>query len=579
MKKAFILTIAALLTGMSALLAQQASIPLTVINGKQYYQYQVQPKETVYGLSRRFGISQEQLIELNPFLAAGMQTGQILTIPVVQGLSPAPVQQPGTADRPQTQAAPKAVAEEEGQEYQAGVARVYLVTRRKEKIKDIASWEKVSIEDIRRMNPGVPDVLVRGSQLILPDVDDRRTAITATSPADEVQPQAQQPQNVASYLPSLPQTDEDMLFLPDEQHVLPPVVGKDHVRAVLLLPLQLSDSTSSQPTERYIEFYEGVLLAVDTLKNLGFSTDLAVYDIGQTAFRLQQTLRNNDFSGTDYVIAAGNADQIPLLSQWAREQQVRLVLPFSSRIQETAGNPYLYQVNPPQQLTQERLLSGDAAFFQDKNIVFVRTWQEEKDERYTLYQGLKGYLAARGLPVREIYEREGMASFPDSLNAHLSSQRENLIIPVPTSMSATNRLISTIAAAYNPRLSGRTSILGYPDWIALSKNNLPLLYSLNAVIYGNFYADFSREEVRRFQLRFALTFGKDILNTFPRYAMMGYDITTQLADLFCGQQYGIRPLQHSLDFVQPDPAGGWYNRNVYIIRYSSDRKITASLLP
>lgn len=579
MKRTLILTMVGLLASVTIALAQQSSIPVTVINGKQYYQYQVQAKETIYGLSKRFGITQEELIGMNPFLAAGMQTGQILTIPVVPGVTPAPATQTPTATVPAVQSSqPASLAaveseEGEGDEYLAVGTRTYQVTRRKEKLKDISSWENVSIEDIQRLNPGVPNVLKRGSELVLPAREEE-----AASPQPvTAQPAVQVHETDYPVQHDIQQPDEQAVFQPDDQYPRPGQVSKDHVKTALLLPLMLGDSTS-QPTERYIEFYEGVLLAVDTLKALGFSTDMAIYDIGTSLYRLQQTLKTHDLSGTDYVIAAANADQMPFLSEWARVNQVKLILPFSSRIQETAGNPYIYQVNPPQQITYSRLLSGDTSFFRNKNIVFVRTYQEDRDERFSLFQDLKRYLAAHGISTQEVVERESMTSFADSLNAHLSRVRDNLIIPAPTSMSGSNRLISAIASACNTRPAGQVCILGYPEWIALSKNNLPLLYSLNAVIYGNFYADYGRDDVRRFQLRYSATFGKDILNTYPRYSMMGYDITLQAADLFCGQQYGVRPLQHCLDFIQPDPAGGWYNRNVYIIRHTSDRRIESFLL-
>ena len=580
MKRTLILTIAGLLASLTIALAQQPSIPVTVINGKQYYQYQVQPKETIYGLSKRFGITQEELIGMNPFLAAGMQIGQILTIPVVPGVMPAPAAQPQTAtvtaaQSPQPASAAVEIDEKEGDEYMAVGTRTYQVTRRKEKLKDISTWENVSIDDIKRLNPGVPNVLKRGSELVLPARGKEAAATPQPTTAATTAVQAEETEYPVQ--PDIQEPAGEPVFLPDDQYLPPVRTSKDHVKTALLLPLMLGDSTS-QPTERYIEFYEGVLLAVDTLKSLGFSTDMAVYDIGTSLYRLQQTLKTHDLSAADYVIAAANADQMPFLSEWARVNQVKLILPFSSRIQETAGNPYIYQVNPPQQLTHNRLLSGDTAFFRGKNIVFVRTYQEDQDERYSLFQGLKRYLAAYGIPTQEVYEYEEMTAFADTLNAHLSRVRDNLIIPAPTSMSGSNRLISTIASACNARPTGQVCILGYPEWIALSKNNLPLLYSLNAVIYGNFYADFGRDDVRAFQLRYSLTFGKDILNTYPRYSMMGYDITLQLANLFCGQQYSIRPLQHCLDFVQPDATGGWYNRNVYIIRHTADRHIESSLL-
>ncbi|MBF7090236.1 LysM peptidoglycan-binding domain-containing protein [Flavobacterium sp. ALJ2] len=46
-----------------------------------YVDYQVKPKETLYSLSRTFGLSQDELIKLNPILSGGVQEGMILKVP------------------------------------------------------------------------------------------------------------------------------------------------------------------------------------------------------------------------------------------------------------------------------------------------------------------------------------------------------------------------------------------------------------------------------------------------------------------------------------------------------------------
>ena len=48
---------------------------------KQYANYEVKPKETLYGLSQMFNISQNELLDLNPILRDGVQVGMILKVP------------------------------------------------------------------------------------------------------------------------------------------------------------------------------------------------------------------------------------------------------------------------------------------------------------------------------------------------------------------------------------------------------------------------------------------------------------------------------------------------------------------
>lgn len=47
----------------------------------EYVNYEVKPKETLYSLSRKFGLSQDQLIAANPELADGVQEGTMIKVP------------------------------------------------------------------------------------------------------------------------------------------------------------------------------------------------------------------------------------------------------------------------------------------------------------------------------------------------------------------------------------------------------------------------------------------------------------------------------------------------------------------
>ena len=62
----------------------QTTAPVKVAEGKSYKEYAVKPKETLYGLSKMFGISQEELVKLNPTLSEGIRDGMILKVPGVE---------------------------------------------------------------------------------------------------------------------------------------------------------------------------------------------------------------------------------------------------------------------------------------------------------------------------------------------------------------------------------------------------------------------------------------------------------------------------------------------------------------
>lgn len=59
------------------------SVGITKVNDKTYMQYLVEPGETIYGLSNKFKISVEDLLDLNPQLNNGLKTGQLILVPLL----------------------------------------------------------------------------------------------------------------------------------------------------------------------------------------------------------------------------------------------------------------------------------------------------------------------------------------------------------------------------------------------------------------------------------------------------------------------------------------------------------------
>src|SRR5688500_6908965 len=57
------------------------SIGTETVNGKVFVIHSVGEKETLYGISRRYGASIENILQYNPTADAGLEIGQILKIP------------------------------------------------------------------------------------------------------------------------------------------------------------------------------------------------------------------------------------------------------------------------------------------------------------------------------------------------------------------------------------------------------------------------------------------------------------------------------------------------------------------
>lgn len=536
MRKLFFLLLLATMLPMLSLAAD--NISLVNYSGKQYYKYEVQPKETIYGLSKRFGVTQDELIANNPFLADGLKIGQVLLIPKVVELKDVPPYTP-----PVTSVQSPAVS--------------VSSSRDKTEVNTVPAPQTAETEKTEETAYEVP-------------AGDYRTA-------DDGHTRVRLGHTVEPPLLEIPVVEEvkDTVF---SLTLTRPDADPDHTTHFAILLPFLLNSNGNQATQRYIEFYESILLTASQLKAMGYSIRFDVYDIGVSLFGLRSALKEFSLKNCDFVIAAPNTEQLPELSQWAMDNRVNLVLPFSSRVAQTASNPYIFQVMPPYSLVYERLLDRDFSSLSGKNILLVRCSDTDTEgNEYKLFQGLRQKLDDNGIHYQMITESSATAS---NLNAKisnsLSTSKENLIFPAPMQNNTFNRLVTLIGVAANAVPAARISLWGYPDWVA-GKSSLSQLYALNTQLYSTFYADFSSDEVQDYMKLYAYTYGKDMLSTYPRYALMGHDILIYFTELATGCETGLPMLQNAMDFHRLDKQSGWYNHNIYMIHYSPDRHIEAEL--
>lgn len=75
--------VALALMSMSALQVSAAlNLPKTVVNGKEYYYYTVSAKETIYSITRKLGVTREDIVRNNPSVIDGLRASQVLVFPV-----------------------------------------------------------------------------------------------------------------------------------------------------------------------------------------------------------------------------------------------------------------------------------------------------------------------------------------------------------------------------------------------------------------------------------------------------------------------------------------------------------------
>ncbi len=270
------LTILCLLPLCSFQLSAQeyTQVPVTISkdkvksDGKLYYSHVVLEHQTLYSISKAYGVSIQQIYDSNPALAletAGLKQYQILLIPVTNQQQTSAAEPAAESAAPVESLTPQ--EEEEGEED-------FIIHKVKwyEDLSAIAEKYGVSSAVIMRYNGLSSPAVNRKMKLRIPRGNTLRLQQEESlSAADAKDVAVDSDRDDLSSEGSAESTEDGSSYL------FP--FGKRPVHAALVLPFE----TDGQGSDNMYEFYCGVLLAVKDLEAEGITTHLSVYDLsGET---------------------------------------------------------------------------------------------------------------------------------------------------------------------------------------------------------------------------------------------------------------------------------------------------------
>ena len=202
-----------------------------------------------------------------------------------------------------------------------------------------------------------------------------------------------------------------------KQRVVPPTVRKvgKTVKVALMMPLHLDQmdqvSTSKFDVEQrgkkvyrqfeFIEFYEGIVLALEQMEQRGISTELNVVDVnGNTAAAVEEAFASHNVAQSDVLVALLFRDAFDRAAQLAQQAGIYIVNPMATRSDICAENPYVVKLQPSLQGEVSLMLKNMKAERPDAHLYIIhsgtdadravreelkRQLDERKDIKYTLF--------------------------------------------------------------------------------------------------------------------------------------------------------------------------------------------------
>ena len=614
----------------------ERSTDKVIISGIAYYIHYVKRGETAYSISRAYGITVDELTRENPPAVYGVKEGQSLRIPVKeikegQKVQPEPLRtrrdetkytyhklQPGetvySVSRLYGVSENEIISSNPGLDinrlsvgYEIAIPKRQFMTGRQEfEVQDghyifhkVASGESlssiaekygISIRELRKENRDIrfPQV---GDYLRIPVPEPEITAAADSVTADTV----------------LVGTEEPVLMLRPSGYT--PVRNlKGSLNVAVLLPFYLRENAvrtdidsskiikgkkvykvTGRPDEwiyprslGFVEMYEGILLAADTLRALGLDISINAFDIRSDTVEVTRLIQNGVLAQMDLIIGPVYSYNLAKVAAYAKSLGIPVVSPVPLMNNSIlADNPVLFMANSSLEVTQNTLALKVSEYASD-NFVFIHTDTSRTDQSVRYFrERVISELTSR-LPYDEIRFKEfiffSRSAFDnDSINrlSHaLSDQSENVILiasedaPV---ISETLMDIHNLSKKFNVR------VFGYPAMRSLDNLEPKYFFDLDLLIYSPYWIDYSRKDVIQFNCDFRNKFLTEPAEL--SYAWQGYDIAYYfLSGLAIHRKEFISHpeihnpdlLQTEFDFRRKTMNDGFENNKLYLIRFTKD---------
>ncbi len=530
---------------------QTLKIPQTGADNQIVF-HTIQPGETLYKLSVKYSVSVERICRANPGLSAkNFRFGQVIAIPPkTKSLA--------SAETKPVETAP-VVQEEKKDEPLKPKCREMHKVQRKETIYSISRMYGITEDELIAANPEIKgEKLKRGKFLCIPYAQAKTETPSPVVPSQQAESTM---------------TDEQLF---DKNKVESKKFAT--IKAAIVLPFNTDETGTRDEQVRMVEYYEGFLMAVDSLKKRGVSLDLYTYDSGKTTASVNNILNKPEMKEMDIIFGPAHADQVKPMADFAEENNIRLVVPFASKGDDVFNNPFVYQINTPQSYLYSEVYEHYLRKFPNAHVVFVdaETGHTDKDE---FIKGLKEELKNKQISFKEL---KGEAINPEGMKLVVDSLRENVIIPTSGKSVVLTKVLPQLIITTREHPNYNMKLFGYPEWQTYTDDYLASFFEMDTYFYSSFYTNNLFPAAVQFIQAYRKWFSKDMSNTFPKYGMLGFDTAffflqglhmhgSNFEEYM--NQMQVTPIQTGFKFERANNWGGFINRKVFFVNFTKNYEL------
>ena len=616
-----------------------------ILEGKVYYIHVVKPGQTLYSIAVAYNVSQKEITIENPGAISGLQIGQALKIPVEQTkdekIDTAEDIFPQDSLRMHTVQAGETVfsisqmydldtedimnanpginiddlqpgmklviplddEKEETEPVYNEEGFAYHRVKRRETLYSISRFYDVPVEEIREANPELGWAGPKTGQVLripLHQVIDHPETVLDTVPPETIF------QTEADTLPEeyhyedLRQRHHDpdrvyrvAFFIPFDFREPEPLDSliqdvRSATRRNRIIERYRMEQKDPQSVN-FLEFFEGSLLAVDSLARTGMRMDLRFYDTRKSTDRTRSLLENNELENFDLFIGPFYPYNLEIVAEFSEIYRIPLVTPFHTDLELISFNPFLFQPVPSQETgfrQAAKLVAGKYAY----NIVYVREEDSLNIDQHThfkelIFDELDNVYSQEPVVFKEVVLN---LTHSEKIIQSLSPDKKNFVVFPTRNEALASRVVSSL---YFSLKDYDIEMLGTPYWPEFSSIDYRYYHDLNLIFYHSHWIDYLDPGIERFLSSYRRHFYNEPQARTMRgvnYGTAGFDLTFYFINAL--RLYGPR-FMLSLDDYRPDlvnngysfsrvtPYGGFENDHIDFYQFTPEKNIEKIEVP
>jgi LysM repeat protein/ABC-type branched-subunit amino acid transport system substrate-binding protein len=564
LKKNLLLLISVCCFALSLHAQEIKSTKVSTVNGVKYYMHTVAKGQTLYAIAKLYERTVSDIVIENPESIDGIKPGDVLKVTVEK-------------NKPKENK-PNNVAEATPD---TASYLMHKVTAG-QTLFAIAKQYNVSIEKLKTLNPLLTEGLKAGQSLKIQKKQIVQKAEENKSKPLKKEIDLKPIEHTATVVKQVPETKSENAEPSNYSGQ-----KKEVYQVAVFLPFHAAEANAIDkekllnfdeqlPNRSVIalQFYEGILLAIDSLEKIGVRAKLHVFDIDDTdSSKLETILKKTELSAMDLFIGPLYGSSFQPFAKFAKKKNIPIVSPFMQVNKILFNNPYVCKLQASSSLQLERMAQFVVDSFPHQQILVIDNANAKEAGFLNSFKN-----TANELLHKKNMDTIGVAKGFAAMQSMLITSKKNVVVLPSNNQSYVTEFVSRLNILrdkYKIVLCGMQSWQGFDNIDLEYFNNLSLHFPSNTFV--NYQDTSTKIFLKNYRERF---------KTEPEtYAYQGFDASLFfISELHKNGSGFLKNVNNDkykgiicrYSFLQYPSDSGFENKSVFILKYKNLELIPAN---